>query len=127
MSPWPLACHLSALVGFAIPFGNIIGPLVVWLWRGEEDPVVKLHGRESLNFQMTVCLLLIGFLLVFFGIPGIFGVWAEAPILITSAAVAFSLAALTLAIINFVLIFRNALRAYRGQEPQYYWYWHFLK
>ena len=26
---WAMICHLSALAGFIVPFGNVIGPLVV--------------------------------------------------------------------------------------------------
>ena len=27
---WAMFAHLAALIGFVIPFGTIIGPLVVW-------------------------------------------------------------------------------------------------
>ena len=51
---WGLFCHLSALALFlGIPFGNILGPLVVWLLKKDEMPVVADQGRESLNFQIT--------------------------------------------------------------------------
>jgi uncharacterized Tic20 family protein len=29
---WGMLCHLTALLGIiGIPFGNIVGPLVIWL------------------------------------------------------------------------------------------------
>ncbi|MGD9347919.1 MAG: DUF4870 domain-containing protein, partial [Candidatus Aminicenantes bacterium] len=28
---WGMFCHLAALAGYIIPFGNIIGPLIIWL------------------------------------------------------------------------------------------------
>jgi uncharacterized Tic20 family protein len=48
-------CHLAALAGYVgVPFGCILGPLVVWLIRRDQSPFVDDHGRESLNFQITV-------------------------------------------------------------------------
>lgn len=51
---WGMLCHLLALAGFVVPFGNIIGPLVIWLVKREEMPVVDDQGKESLNFQITM-------------------------------------------------------------------------
>ena len=71
---WGMLCHLIAFSGVVIPFGNIIGPLVIWLIKKDEMPFVDDQGKESLNFQITmfiaviVCVLLafvfIGFLLM---------------------------------------------------------------
>ena len=71
---WAMACHLAALSGFLVPFGNIIGPLVIWLIKRGEMPLVDRHGKESLNFQITVAIafliciplafIIIGFLLM---------------------------------------------------------------
>ena len=47
-------CHLSALAGLIIPFGSVLGPLVVWLIKKNEIPAVDDHGRAALNFQLTV-------------------------------------------------------------------------
>ncbi|MDP2633433.1 MULTISPECIES: DUF4870 domain-containing protein [unclassified Pseudoalteromonas] len=51
---WAMLCHLSALAGFIIPMGSVIGPLVVWLIKKEDMPLVAEHGRKSLNFQITM-------------------------------------------------------------------------
>jgi uncharacterized protein len=51
---WDILCHLSALLGFVLPFGNIIGPLVVWLLKKNNAPSVDLHGKEALNFQISM-------------------------------------------------------------------------
>ncbi|HEY9833161.1 MAG TPA: DUF4870 domain-containing protein [Stenomitos sp.] len=50
---WGMLCHLASLAGYAVPFGNIIGPLIVWQVK-KEDPFVDAHGKESLNFQISV-------------------------------------------------------------------------
>ncbi|MBP7936953.1 MAG: DUF4870 domain-containing protein [Phycisphaerae bacterium] len=69
-----MLCHLIALVGLAIPLGNIIGPLIIWLVKKEQCPFVDDQGKESLNFQMSLliyalvcvplCFIVIGFILL---------------------------------------------------------------
>jgi hypothetical protein len=69
---WATICHLAALAGYAIPFGHVIGPLVVWLIKKDHYPLVMDQGREALNFQITVTLaVLVALLLTFIciGIP----------------------------------------------------------
>jgi uncharacterized Tic20 family protein len=52
---WNMLCHISALAGFiGIPFGNIIGPLVIWQIKKNEFPSVEMHGKAALNFQITI-------------------------------------------------------------------------
>jgi len=51
---WGMFAHLAALAGFIIPFGNLIGPLIIWQMKKDEMPFVADQGKESLNFQITV-------------------------------------------------------------------------
>ena len=51
---WAMLCHLSALAGLVIPVGNIVAPLVVWLIKKDEMPLVDDQGKEALNFQLTI-------------------------------------------------------------------------
>ena len=54
---WAMFCHLAAFACFVgIPFGNIVGPLIVWLIKKQEMPLVDDQGKESLNFQITVAI-----------------------------------------------------------------------
>jgi hypothetical protein len=53
---WAMLCHLSALSGFIIPFGSLIGPLVVWQIKKNQYPIVDDQGKEALNFQITITL-----------------------------------------------------------------------
>ncbi|CDF96300.1 MULTISPECIES: DUF4870 domain-containing protein [unclassified Pseudomonas] len=53
---WAMFCHLSALSGLVIPFGTLIGPLVLWQVKRESDPFVDAQGKEALNFQITVAI-----------------------------------------------------------------------
>ncbi len=72
---WGMFAHLASFVGFVgVPFGNILGPLVVWLIKKDEMPFVDDQGKEALNFQITLliaglisgvlALVIIGFVLV---------------------------------------------------------------
>ena len=56
---WNMLCHLSALSGYLIPFGHILGPLIVWQLKKNEYPSVDVHGKAALNFQITVTLALL--------------------------------------------------------------------
>lgn len=54
---WAIACHLSAFCMFiGIPFGNILGPLVVWLIKRNEYDFVNDQGKAALNFQTSMTL-----------------------------------------------------------------------
>ena len=79
---WGMLAHLSALAGLVMPLvGVVLGPLVVWLARGDQSPFVAAHAKEALNFNITVllaalvCTLLV---LVFVGFllgTGVFIAW----------------------------------------------------
>ncbi|MGB8965318.1 MAG: DUF4870 domain-containing protein [Candidatus Cybelea sp.] len=52
---WAMAAHLSALVAVAgMPFGHILGPLIVYLIKGHESEFVGEHARASLNYQISI-------------------------------------------------------------------------
>jgi len=57
-----MACHLAALLGYVLPFGNVIGPLVMWLLNRERHAYIDEQGREALNFQLSM---LVWYLLAF--------------------------------------------------------------
>ena len=50
-----MLCHLLSLVGFAgIPLGNILGPLIIWVIKRDEDPFIDETGKEVINFQISM-------------------------------------------------------------------------
>jgi uncharacterized protein len=51
---WSTVVHLSALSALFIPLGHVLGPLVIWLIKRADMPMVDRHGKEALNFQITV-------------------------------------------------------------------------
>ena len=72
---WNVLCHASALAGFFVPWaGHILGPLIVWLAKRGDSAEIDEHGKESLNFQISMliynliagvlCLVLIGFVIL---------------------------------------------------------------
>jgi uncharacterized Tic20 family protein len=69
---WNILCHASALLGVFFHFpGHLLGPLIVWLAKRDDSPEIDAHGKESLNFQISMliynviaavfCLVLVGF------------------------------------------------------------------
>jgi len=51
---WGMLTHLAALAGLiGIPFGSIIGPLIIYMIKKEEYEFVNDQGKEVLNFQIT--------------------------------------------------------------------------
>ncbi len=69
---WSAFCHASALLGVFLHVpGHLLGPLIVWLAKRDDSPEIDAHGKEALNFQISMliynmiavvfCLILIGF------------------------------------------------------------------
>jgi hypothetical protein len=105
---WALFAHLSALIGYIIPFGSIIGPLVIWQIKKNEMPFVDDQGKEALNFQITVAIIAIICLVLVLILIGILLLWA-------------------LAIANLVFIIIAALAANNGQAYRYPFAFRFIK
>lgn len=116
--------HLAAFASFIVPFGNIIGPLVVWQIK-KENPYVAQHGKESLNFQISLWLyalvLTVVFVLIFLSdfmagvetmqpgrLPAVF--FAMGPLVVITIA---------LAIFNIVAVIVASLRANNGRAFRY--------
>ena len=53
-----MLCHLLAI------FTGFLGPLILWLVKKDSSAYVAYHGRESLNFQLTV-------MIVFFSLAAV--------------------------------------------------------
>jgi uncharacterized Tic20 family protein len=71
---WGMVAHLAALAFFIFPFGNILGPLIVYLAKRDQSAFVAAHAKEALNFNITVLLGgLLSFLLLLFFIGVLFG------------------------------------------------------
>lgn len=60
--------HLSVFSKYFIPLGNFLFPLILWTAK-QKDPFVDAHGRQALNFQISIFLYFI--LLLSLGVSGI--------------------------------------------------------
>ena len=69
---WSTFAHLGFLAGLVIPFGNIVAPLVIWLVFKDRSSYVDYHGKEALNFQITVTLAMIASGILILLLIGIF-------------------------------------------------------
>ena len=98
---WGMLCHLTALSLFiGIPFGNIIGPLVVWLVKKDEYPFVDEQGKESLNFQISMT------------------IYAIVSLLLCMIVIGFFLLA-AIVVVEFVLVIMASVKASNGESYTY--------
>ena len=77
---WALIAHLSGFLGCLIPFGSLIGPLLVWQLKKDQDVFIDDQGKEAMNYQISVAIaalisvllmvIVIGFLLIWVVIIG---------------------------------------------------------
>lgn len=72
---WAMFAHLSALSGFIIPFGSILGPLIIWQIKKNEYAFVDDQGKEALNFQITMAIAFIVSCILIFILIGIVLIW----------------------------------------------------
>jgi len=49
-----MLCHLSALSLYFTGLGFILGPLIVWLVKKDDHPLIDDQGKESLNFEISM-------------------------------------------------------------------------
>ncbi|GBD94995.1 hypothetical protein BMS3Abin05_02612 [bacterium BMS3Abin05] len=70
---WAMFCHLATFAGLIVPFiGNIAGPLLIWLLKRDEYPLVEDQGKEALNFQISMTLYFVVSIILIFVVIGIF-------------------------------------------------------
>lgn len=67
---WAMLTHLAAFAAFLIPFGNIIGPLVVWQLKKDLGPFVEENGKEAVNFQITIAIVALVCTMLMFALVG---------------------------------------------------------
>ncbi len=54
---YAMLLHLSLLAHLVLSGFAIIVPLVMWLMKKDESPFVDDHGREAINFQLSLIVL----------------------------------------------------------------------
>lgn len=105
---WAMLCHFAAYSMFITGIGYILGPLIVWLIKKDESEFINRHGKEALNFQISMTIYMfccIPLIIVLIGIPLL----------------------IILGIANIVLILIAGIRANDGLEYQYPFTIRFIK
>jgi len=109
---WAMAAHLCGLLWILggsslifLPFGGlvlftILGPLIILLAKGPSMPFVAAQAKESLNFQITVWLLGLVFVVLAIVLIGFVLLWI-------------------LGVVNLVLVVIAAIRVSDGTPYRY--------
>ncbi|WP_027897083.1 DUF4870 domain-containing protein [Zestomonas thermotolerans] len=105
---WAMFCHFAAFFGLVFPFGNLIGPLIVWQLKKDLDPFVDAQGKEALNFQITVTLAILASFLLLLVVIGFLLLWA-------------------VPLIALVLTIIAGIKANEGQDYRYPFCWRLVK
>ncbi|MDA1180695.1 MAG: DUF4870 domain-containing protein [Planctomycetota bacterium] len=104
---WAMLCYLGGLVGYlGNGLGSIVAPLILWIIKKDELPEVNEHGKEALNFNISIhiyALAIVLFMICTFGVGAIIGI----PLLIV------------LGIFHLVCTIRAAMSANRGEMYRY--------
>ncbi len=109
---WAMGCHMAALAAYAgIPFGNILGPLIIWLLKKDQFPLVDEHGKQSLNFQISM--IIYGLLL------GVAIFITSITIILIPVAVLLGILLAFIIIADFVLVVIAAIKVSNGESYQY--------
>ncbi len=104
---WAMFAHLTGLSFLTVPFGNVVGPLLIWQLKREElGEFVGASAREALNFQFTF-VVLVGFVASLFILP-VAGMGQVATLLL-----------IILALLNVYFCVMAALRTNAGEIYRY--------
>lgn len=98
---WATFCHLAGFAGYFFPFGNVIGPLVIWLIKKDESQYIDLNGKKALNFQISMTIYTLASLVLICGGPLIL------------------LAIIPLGIVSVIFPIIAAIKANNGEEVSY--------
>ncbi|MCM8796648.1 MAG: DUF4870 domain-containing protein [Candidatus Omnitrophica bacterium] len=95
-------CHLGGLLFFY--FVNLIIPLIIWLTQKDKSAFIDEHGKEAVNFQISLIIYGLGLMLIGFTIIGLV-------IAVPGWIILF--------IIDIISIIRAAIKASNGQKFLY--------
>ena len=112
---WALFTHLSALLGFLIPFGNVLGPLIFWQLKKNESAFIDDQGKEAVNFQITFTLVMLALITL------------GTILLIVLIGFVFYIAAFVAGVAWLVLSILAGIRANNGEYYRYPWTWRPVK
>lgn len=94
--------QLSQLLTYVTGFGGLIVPLVLWLTQKDKIEGMDDHGKQIVNFQLTMLLFAI------LSIPAIF---------LLGLGI---LSLIFICVVGFILPIVNAVKASNGEDPSYF-------
>ncbi|HEX8562996.1 MAG TPA: DUF4870 domain-containing protein [Flavobacterium sp.] len=104
--------HLSAFGQYIVPLGNFVFPIIIWSSTKKDSAFVDHHGRQVINFQLSIFLYsLILFLIaapillvtIFKNVP--FSAFIDGDFLIEDFSVAKITGIVTVAVVAAVILF----------------------
>lgn len=101
-------CHLATLLGWIIPFGDLILTFIIWNSNKESSEFVNVHGKEAVNYQISFYIWTI-----IFGLLAC--IWIGIPFLII------------LAIVDITIPIIAAVKASKGETYKYPLIFRFIK
>ncbi|MEM6523666.1 MAG: helix-turn-helix domain-containing protein [Bacteroidota bacterium] len=123
-----VALHLSSLAYFIFPFGgNVIGPLIFWVYKKDRVNHVDRQGRDLLNAQISYSLYLILGAVGFFILLAAPNFASNTEVLVEPGAVSISIVLGSVLLISGLAILFiiglpviKAIRAHQGKEVKPY-------
>ncbi len=102
---WAVATHLASFSGYiGIPFGHILGPLILWLMKKDSSSFLDEVGKETVNYNISIILWFVAAFVLFFTIIGI-------PLAI--------LMVIFLSVMDIIVTIMAAVAASNGQQYRY--------
>jgi len=95
--------HLSLLAHLAISFLALIVPVIMWIVKKDGSPFLDDHGREAINFQLTLLIYMI--LMI--------------PIGLLSCGVGFVVVPLAVYVLALIGMIQASMAANRGEFYRY--------
>lgn len=72
---WAMLTHLSSLTGLFTVVGSLVGPLIVWQIQKDKSAFVDYHGKEAVNFNITMAIAFGVSFLLFILLIGLVLIW----------------------------------------------------
>ncbi|WP_422136243.1 DUF4870 domain-containing protein [Endozoicomonas sp. ALD040] len=100
---WAVFSHILTLFGCVLPGTNLLIPFLIWYQKKDQSMFIAHHAKESLNFQITVTLVI--------------AIWG----LLNAVLIGLLFLPLIPFAVVFALIFviRASMKASRGDEYRY--------
>ncbi|MBC7572239.1 MAG: DUF4870 domain-containing protein [Spirosoma sp.] len=105
---WAMLTHLSALSGIFTVVGSLAAPLIIWQIQKDKSAFVDYHGKEAVNFQITMAIAAGISFFLFLLLVGLILIWVVAAVWLVFTIIA-------------------ALKTYNGEYYRYPLTFRFIK